>query len=230
MMSGMRIQKFGHACLLVECGAEDTAGSASRGPGGDSAVRILIDPGTFSAGFESLRELAAVLITHQHADHVDLDRLVPLLAANPDAVVYADAGTLPALAQRGIQANSVDGGQTIDVNGVTVHTRGSTHALIHPDIPQVPNVGYLIAGRLLHPGDALTVPADAVELLAIPSGAPWTKSGELIDYIRAVSPRVALPIHERTLANPSAEYSRLAQFAERGTQVTVIDDGEPREF
>ena len=63
----MQLTKYGHSCLLVT----------------DGDARVLIDPGVFSTGFEGLRGLTAVLITHQHADHLDIDRLATLLEANP---------------------------------------------------------------------------------------------------------------------------------------------------
>jgi L-ascorbate metabolism protein UlaG (beta-lactamase superfamily) len=102
--------------------------------------------------------------------------------------------------------------------------------MIHADIPLVPNVGYVVAERLFHPGDALTVPDRAVDVLALPVGAPWVKSGEVIDFLRAVSPPVAVPIHERTLAMPDMEYRRYADLGPSGTDFVVLDDGQPREF
>ena len=50
------------------------------------------------------------------------------------------------------------------------------HAAIHPDVPQIANVGYLVDGLVLHPGDAFTVPDAAVELLLVPIAAPWLKT------------------------------------------------------
>lgn len=73
----MRIEKFGHCCLLV---AED-------------GIRMLLDPGTYSRGFDALTGLAAVLVTHQHQDHVDLSRLAGLLAATPRVRLVVDEGT-----------------------------------------------------------------------------------------------------------------------------------------
>ncbi len=211
----MRIQKLGHACLLVTV---------------ESGNRVLMDPGVWSQGFEDLTDLSGVLITHQHADHVDIDRLRPLLAANPRALVLADPDTAGLLRESGIDATVAEHSHSYDVNGVAVDGVGRTHAQIHADIPLVPNVGYVVAEQLFHPGDALTIPDRVVDVLALPAGAPWVKSGEVIDFLRAVSPRVAVPIHEMTLAKPDMEYTRYSSLAPSGTDIVVIDDGQPREF
>jgi hypothetical protein len=44
-------------------------------------------------------------------------------------------------------------------------------ALIHPDIPRVLNIGYLIDGAVFHPGDALTLRGCSVEVLLLPVSA-----------------------------------------------------------
>src|SRR6185437_11804522 len=74
---GMQLTHFGHSCLLAEFG--DT--------------RLLFDPGTFAHGFEGLTGLSAVVITHQHPDHIDVTRLPSLLDGNPNAALYADSQT-----------------------------------------------------------------------------------------------------------------------------------------
>ena len=54
---------------------------------------MLFDPGNFSHGFEGVTGLDAILITHQHPDHADTERLPALLDANPKAALYADPQT-----------------------------------------------------------------------------------------------------------------------------------------
>jgi hypothetical protein len=95
------------------------------------------------------------------------------------------------------------------------------------------NVGYLLGGRLFHPGDAFTLPGQPIEVLAVPAGAPWLKVSEPIDYLRQVQPRVAVPVHERVLSTVgiSIAYRQLEQLGARGgTTLRVMDDGKPVEL
>lgn len=181
----MRIQRYGHSCLLVE----------------EGDARVLLDPGVFSAGFEQLRGLTAVLVTHQHADHLDADRLRTLLEANPDAALHVDSGSSPLL--EGLPHTVVSAGDVLDV-GIRVDVLGSEHAVIHPEIPVIPNVGYLLDGRFFTPGDALLVPEADVEVLGLPTAAPWMKLSDAMDLFRAVAPRFAFPVHDAVLSGPAA--------------------------
>jgi L-ascorbate metabolism protein UlaG (beta-lactamase superfamily) len=213
----MRLTKFGHSCLLVE----------------EGRARVLIDPGSFSAGFEELEGLSAVLFTHQHGDHLDTDRLRGLLDRNQGVRVVSDEGSASSLGEAGADVEVVHDADELEIAGVGVRVLGRDHAVIHPDIPVVPNVGYLFAGRLFHPGDALTPPGQAVEVLAVPAGAPWLKVSEPIDYLRQVRPLVAVPVHEKVLsaAGMSIHYRQLEQLgAAHGTSFQVLDDGKPVEL
>jgi L-ascorbate metabolism protein UlaG (beta-lactamase superfamily) len=206
----VQITKLRHSCLLVE----------------EGEARVLLDPGNFSRGFDELTGLTGVLITHQHPDHVDKERLGAVVSANPHARVFADEATAAQLAEVGIEATAVHEGDSPQV-GVDVRVFGKDHAVIHPDIPIVPNVCYLIAGRLFHPGDSFTVPSAPVEILALPTSAPWLKLAETVDYLRTVAPRIAIPIHEAHLVSPDLYYGRFRDLAPDGTDVRILDDAGP---
>lgn len=110
---------------------------------------------------------------------------------------------------------------------------GRDHAVIHPDVPVVPNVGYLVGGRLFHSGDALTPPGQPVEVLTVPAGAGWLKVSEAIDYLREVRPRMGVPVHEKVLSAVGITlwYRQLEQLGAReGTTLRVMDDGKPVEL
>lgn len=209
----MQIRKFGHSCLHV------TDGDAS----------ILIDPGGYSTGYDTLTGLTAVLITHAHADHLDPDGLARVLAANPQATVYADTGSAAQLTESGTAVTAVHPRDVLDV-GTEVRVSGGEHAIIHADIPVVPNVCYLIGGKLFHPGDSLVAPDRPVEVLAVPASAPWMAVKEAIDYLRAVAPPRAVPIHEKVMASPAMAYRLLSMLAPSDTAWTDIDDGSVLEI
>jgi L-ascorbate metabolism protein UlaG (beta-lactamase superfamily) len=207
----MRVQKLGHSCLLVTSGG----------------VRLLIDPGTFSPGFDDVDGLSAVLVTHQHPDHIDVARLPQLLDRNPEAQLIADAATAQTLRDdHGIEATVASAGDIYDL-GMRVEVVGDRHAEIHPDIPRVPNVGYVINDRLLHPGDSLDVIDRDVQVLALPTMAPWMRMADAVEFLRAVAPRVAVPIHEALLKSPDLFYGAFRGLGPDGTEVRVLDDGEP---
>jgi hypothetical protein len=68
----------------------------------------------------------------------------------------------------------------------------------------------------MHPGDALFVPDEPVEVLATPAAAPWLKISEAVDYLRAVAPRHAVPIHQGIIAAQALPifYGRLTDMTD----------------
>mgnify|MGYP000063521205 CR=1 FL=1 len=212
----MRITSFGHSCFLTEI----------------DGTRILFDPGTFSSGFESLAGLDAILITHQHPDHADPARLPALVEANPQAKLYADPMTA---AQLGGRWQAVHAGDSLSIAHLTVRGAGGKHAVIHPDIPIIDNISYLVgdadhAARLMHPGDALFVPDEPVEVLAAPAAAPWMRISEAVDFLRAVAPQHAVPIHQGVVAEQAKGiyYGRLDEMTD--TDFRVLTPEQETQF
>jgi L-ascorbate metabolism protein UlaG (beta-lactamase superfamily) len=210
----MEVTHFGHSCVLLDTGT----------------ARLLIDPGNFSTDFENVTGLDAVLVTHQHPDHLDLERLPALLRANPDARLIVDSGTAGQLGGTDVQVDheAVEPGTTLNVAGARVEVLGGQHAVIHPDIPVIPNNAYLVDGTHLHPGDALTVvPTEPLEVLFLPTAAPWQKLSEAVTYLRAVAPRTAVPIHQGILAVPGMYYGHFERLGPEKTTVQVLDPATP---
>ena len=163
---------------------------------------LVIDPGGFSEEDAALGA-DAILVTHEHHYHFDAFRLRAAMEDNPAARIW----TLGSVAERISAAfpgrvHVVGHGDTFTAAGFDVQVHGELHAVIHPDLPRVTNVGYLIdGGKVFHPGDALTVPDHPVDTLLAPVQAPWNKISEVIDYVREVRPRRVYDIHDALLTD-----------------------------
>ncbi|MFG3379982.1 MBL fold metallo-hydrolase [Streptomyces sp. NPDC047999] len=181
----MRIVKKTHSCVRLE----------------KDGRTLVIDPGGFSEQ-DAAAGADVLLVTHEHPDHFDEGRLRAALEADPAAELWtlrSVAGQLsPAFPGR---VRTVGHGDAFEAAGFRVQVHGELHAVIHPDIPRITNVGFLVDGTVFHPGDALTVPEAPVDTLLLPVHAPWNKISEVIDYVREVRPRYALDVHDALLTD-----------------------------
>ena len=176
----MRITKFGHACVRLE----------------HEGRSIVLDPGMFTDP-SAVDGAGAVLITHEHPDHY-----VPDLLRRTDAPVF----TIAAVADR-IREDAPDVFERVTVvapgesfdPGIPVRVVGELHAVIHPEMKRFFNSGYVVTGDLTvyHPGDSLTMPDEDIDVLLVPSSAPWLKASEAVDFARAVKAPRNVAIHDR---------------------------------
>ena len=181
----MKITKYTHACLRLE----------------DAGRVLVIDPGEWSES-AALDGADAVLVTHEHADHVDVARL-----AEARLPVFAPVGA----DVDGLDVTRVSPDQRFEAAGFTIHAVGGRHAFIYEGEPDCPNLGYVVDDRIYHPGDAVFVPTAAVETLFVPAQGSWLKLVEGIDFVKAINPSRTIPIHDaglshRGLASVSAWY------------------------
>jgi L-ascorbate metabolism protein UlaG (beta-lactamase superfamily) len=221
------ITHLGHAAVLVETGD----------------ARILIDPGNMEAQWHELVDLDAVLVTHQHADHLDPARFPGLIKANPGAALFVEpsiiglagtevtgVGTVPEMPT----ARPLPPGDKISIGALTITGVGGQHAIIHRDIPQIGNVGYLISGEgeptFFHPGDSYEDVPEGVDVLAFPSYGPWAAMKEGIDFAREVGATRGFPIHDALLSEPGRNMIVARISAMTPTQLTDLRGAGPTAF
>jgi len=195
----MRVTSHGHACVALHHGGHV----------------VVLDPGVYSDAAGALRDADTVLITHLHPDHVDPSALGAALAARGGLTVWAPesvvAGLRPVVPDdAATRLRVVSPGDRITLGGLVVVVGGGQHAVIHRDVPRIANVTYLVradGATLLHPGDSFDAPGTDVlggrrlDVLLAPVSAPWLKLAETIDFVRALDPRVVVPIHDAILSD-----------------------------
>ncbi|MEI6498866.1 MAG: MBL fold metallo-hydrolase [bacterium] len=181
----MNITKLGHSCFILEI--NDT--------------KILFDPGIFtdpSAVFENIK---IILITHSHADHMDVSLLKKILIDN-EATLITNSESANILREEGIEAQIISNGEEIELFDVKIKAIGEKHIEVYPGIDAGANTGYLINDHFFNPGDNYTIPNETVQILAMPAAGPWVKLSEAIDYALAVKPEKVFSVHDGMLINP----------------------------
>ena len=211
----MRLTKYEHASFVLN----------------EDGKNLVVDPGAFTTPFLGLDDVVGIVVTHEHADHWTPDQFTHILDRNPGIPIFGPAGF--AAAASGFDVTVVTPGETVTVGPFTLEFFGGKHAVIHSSIPVIDNVGVLINGTLFHPGDSFTVPGVPVDVLAVPSSGPWLKIAEVMDYVTAVKPKRAFPIHEMvnsTIGNGMARERIGAVTEAGGGEFFVLEPTEFREL
>ncbi|AEG44330.1 MBL fold metallo-hydrolase [Isoptericola variabilis] len=185
----MRLTSYGHSCVRLDGGA----------------TRVVVDPGTYADAAGALEGATAVLVTHEHPDHVDTGALVPALHADPALEVWGTHGAVALLTGAGApeRVHAVAPGETLQLADARVTVGGGLHAVIHPRLERIENRTYLVEldGAVVHhPGDSFDLPPGSVDVLLVPVAAPWLKLAEAVDHTLAASARLVVPVHDAPLS------------------------------
>ena len=179
----MNITKYMHSCLVVEKGGQ----------------RIVVDPGVWSEDFVVPENVVAIIVTHEHADHLDPEKLKAIVSASPDAVIYAHEAVLSKI--EGLKTQAVSAGETVRVGEFTLRFTGGEHATIHTSYPAIANLGVVVDDALYYPGDSFALAGAVVHTLALPVSAPWMKISEAMDFLAEVKPMRVFPTHDAILSD-----------------------------
>ena len=212
----MKITKIGHSCMLVQ----------------ENGARILIDPGAWSEGKQNaLQHLDAILITHEHPDHLDPESIKTIIKNNPSVKIYTNKGVGKILSEKNIPFELLENTQTVEVKGVLIEAVGEKHRMVYPTMPIVDDTGYMIAEKFFYAGDAFHIPAKAVEILAWPAYTPWATLAETVDYAKQIKPKVIFPVHDAIykFEGPS-HYLTPELLNESEIEFKILEEGKEYEF
>jgi L-ascorbate metabolism protein UlaG (beta-lactamase superfamily) len=251
---GVRITWLGHATVLIEF----------------DGVRLLTDP-LLGNGLGPLRRVGptpdpvrlgamdAVLVSHAHPDHFDLDSL-RRVGGQPLLLVPGGLGR--AARRAGASVRELGAGDSLDLArpeaGVVRVTAVPARHWRWPLQPRARCLGYLVEGSIgiYFAGDTALFPAMsglagrvAVALLPVGRWGPHRGPDRLtpasaVEAMSRVGARAAIPIHWGTLhppgfapgrwgspsADAGARFAQVARESASGLDIRVLQPGESTEF
>ncbi len=180
----MTITKYLHSCILLE----------------QDGYRLLIDPGAFSfiegtLKPEDIPSPNAVVVTHEHRDHLDLDAARTIVEPQ-GADIITTTPFATSLGDQGFAAVGLEPGEQTTRGPFVVTALEAPHGEL--PVPAPANIAVFINDKFLHPGDSLQVMAERVEILCLPVAAPWLRAVDAVEFALRLKPRLVIPIHEAT--------------------------------
>jgi L-ascorbate metabolism protein UlaG (beta-lactamase superfamily) len=181
----MQITKYIHSCLTFE----------------QDGFKLLVDPGnyTFAEGRvkpEDFADVQAIIITHIHPDHLDIDNLKSITALSK-APVYTNKQVAEVLQKHGIASELFTDGKHM-FGKMEFMAMPVTHMpLLDSPIPEM--TGYIINGNILHPVDSFQTELTKIkniELLILPIMAPFCNELQVTAFADAIRPKNVLPVHD----------------------------------
>ncbi len=183
-MKLMELTKYTHACLLLKKGF----------------TKLLFDPGIFTDDQLDLEDIHAVIVTHEHSDHFDPDKLKQVFEYSPQAMIYTVASVAEKMDDFGSAVHIVEPDDEMIIGDFKLEFVGGKHAQIFKDIDPIENIGVIIDELLFIPGDSYFVPDQKPAWLALPLNAPWARLDETLEFVKAMKPQDVFAVHDGLLS------------------------------
>jgi len=202
----MKLKWLGHASFLLKAGGK----------------KIYIDPyvGDYT------EKADAVLISHGHGDHCDLEKLS--MIRTPETVIYTSTACAEGIPPGNIVTMSP--GEKKDINGITVHAVEAYNfkRFRSPGVPFHPEgtqIGFVVESegkRIYHAGDSDYLPSmnemGDITLALLPiMGRAVMDVDEAVEAAIGVEPEMVMPMHWR-----SADPKEFKEKVEARTDLKVI--------
>ena len=183
----MKLTKYEHSCVVLEVDGQS----------------LVIDPGGLSQSFTAPENCIGVVVTHEHFDHLDQEKLQAVFAQNPEAILYTNSGVQSQLNESlAGRTRIINSGEEVTAGNFALQFVGAQHEEIRQELPRPMNIGVVVNSLYFHPGDEFCVPEIDMQWLGLPINAPWAKVKETNTYIKDVKAAHVLAIHDGLL-NPA---------------------------
>lgn len=207
----MQITKLEHSGVVVE----------------KNGKKLVFDPVEFAEVSPALKDVVAIIITHVHGDHLQVEKINNILIENPNAKVIAPEDATEVLPNAILAA----GGDEMNIDGFNLKFFGRDHASVVAGKVPCDNIGVVVDDKLTNPGDSFDLldTNGVTEVLLVPEVAPWTKSSETIEFIKIAKPRIVIPVHDGLLSEMGKNiYGKLLRGAceEVGAEFADLNVGE----
>jgi len=238
----MKVTKYPQSNFLIE----------SKGS------RILIDPGYLT--FEKFNPsdfgtIQAVLITHQHPDH--LEKQAARAFSGSEVPIYGNNDVASVLSKQAVEVNLTEPDKEFQIAGFNIRPIDIPHCQMlyctkenktltaieissdkkcknHPNLnPKYvdgpPNTGFVINGVLFHPGDGIELATLKVENAFIPINGPTIDFDRAWAFVDSLQAKQIIPMHyshPTFLADPES----FAGKNKGSVRVIILKDGESTEI
>ena len=211
----MKITKYEHSCVVLE----------------EDDQRLVIDPGVLSK-LPATDKVVAVFVTHIHGDHLSPENIARIHNQNPDLVIFGSEEVLSELKESGAKKQVIRAGDKYDIAGFNIKVFGQDHAVIYQKVPCA-NTGLMVNDKFYYPGDSLVPPEASVEVLGVPTHAPWLKTAEAMEFIKAVKAKTVVPMHNGLLNDWGLDFTYgwlKVACEEVSSEMAALAPGETAEF
>ncbi|HEX7456121.1 MAG TPA: MBL fold metallo-hydrolase [Candidatus Nanoarchaeia archaeon] len=238
----MRVTKYPQSNFLIE----------------EDSKKLLIDPGFLT--FEKFKPsdfgaVQAILITHQHPDHLDKEAVKALSSLR--IPIYGNSDVASLLSDESIEVNEFEPSKEFEVSGFKIMPIDLPHCKLlycnqcgkqltasgisprkkcklHLDaepklVDGPPNTGFVINGVLFHPGDGIKLTDLKVANACIPINGPTINFDRAWKLAASLEAKKVIPMH---YSHPSFR-SDPHEFAKKnpgGVEVVILDDDQSTEI
>ncbi len=205
----MRITRYPQSCLKI---AKD-------------GLPILVDVGTMATadgGVEAFGKVEAVVFTHRHSDHLDVQAARDFLAAG--VPVYGNADVAEAIGSHDVEV--IDDGEELVIADFKFKAFKMDHCLMVDGSPGVPNTAFLVDDRLLLPGDSTDSGAVRADIVAVPVFGPDISLHDAYRLLEATQAKVAIPVHYDIAQLNPAVFEKLGGKYHPSLRIKIIQSGQ----